>query len=140
MYKLKVKYLVKDIPKITMPRVGDLGIDIYAAEDTFLDAFKFKYIKTGIAFDIPEGFALIVKDRSSRAKQYKTLAGVIDSSFKGEIQIAVQCNDFEYFIHRGDKIAQLLIVKDLNSEFELEETDILSESKRGDKGFGSTGS
>lgn len=98
---------------------------------------------TGIALDIPEGYHVEMWVRSSLAfKRHMVLGngtGIVDSDFSGEIKALLyhygEGNaDWPMF---GDRIAQCRLVRDVKTE--LVETDVLKETKRGDGGFGSTG-
>ena len=166
-FPIKVKYLDPSVPKISMPRGGDLGIDLYANEDKVVKKGAVTLISTGVCIQMPEGYALILKDRSSVSKHGHVLAGVLDQAYCGEIMIrmfCVGCNEYSsieslmpgyegfigtppktmvqepiFKINKGDKIAQAIIVPDLTYKFYIKEVEELSETIRGDKGFGSTG-
>ena len=99
-------------------------------------------VHTGLAAEIPEGYAGLVFARSGIASK-RGLApankvGVIDSDYRGEIMVALHNHSEETaLIADGERIAQLVIVPYLRAEFE--ETEELGETKRGEGGFGSTG-
>jgi dUTP pyrophosphatase len=138
--EIQVKYLTPAVNKISMPRPGDLGIDLYASEDIDILKGEYKLVPTGVALELPEGIGLLIKDRSSVSKKCHVMAGVIDTSYRGELKIALYCHGVDVFrIQKGDKIAQGLLVEDLNSKFNLVEVDELSSTERGVSGFGSTG-
>jgi dUTP pyrophosphatase len=68
------------------------------------------------------------------------LAGVIDSGYTGEVKIVMYCHSSSpIVIRRGDKVAQMVIVNNLNAKFTIEEANELSLTDRGSGGFGSTG-
>lgn len=145
---LKVKYLDDSIKRLSLPRKGDVGIDIYASEDITIAQDNFSWVATGVFLEVPEGYWVMVKDRSSRAKQGHVMAGVIDSSFRGMCKVGMYVHshsvteagmETELNIKKGDKIAQLIIMKDFNSLFELEEVQEVSTTERNEGGFGSTG-
>lgn len=146
---IKVKYESDDLPRLEMPRAGDLGIDLYSAEDVSITVGKVALVSTGVSVEIPPGYALILKDRSSVSKYAHVLAGVIDESYRGTVKVrffAIDANNEQtlsavkqFVIRKGDKIAQAIIVPDLTCKFYLEETDELSQTVRGSNGFGSTG-
>lgn len=128
------------------PRIGDAGADLCAlveGEFEVIHAHSQLAIRTGLHLEIPEGFVGVVKDRSGLARDYRiyTNGGIIDNSFRGEILILLENRGYGYYkIFPGDKIAQLLILEDwMPREFEqvfsLEE---LSQTERGEDGFGST--
>lgn len=143
MNKLKVIY-EDGANRITVPRKGDVGIDIYCNADVTLTPGKTSLIPTGMRCKIPEHFAAILKDRSGKSKYYHVLAGVIDSSYTGEWKVRVLCHTpteglNTYRINKGDKIAQAILIYDLSREVEIEEVSLLEETERGESGFGSTG-
>lgn len=119
---------------------GDAGMDIFSAEETTIKARERKNIKTGIKIELPDGFVGLVWDKSGLALKngIKTMAGVIDSGYRGEIGIVlVNLSDQDFKIEKGQKIAQMLIQK--VERLEIKEVKELSETKRGEGGFGSTG-
>jgi len=116
--------------------VGDahLGVPVNPAER--------KLIPTGIAIEIPAGFGGFVFPRSSLAtKNGISLAncvGVIDADYRGEVKVALINHSNEpYTVQNGDRIAQLVILPVESAEFTEKST--LSDTERGDGGFGSTG-
>lgn len=122
---------------------GDAGYDLCSTVDLVLEPFERTLIPTGLALQIPDGYAGLVLPRSGMAiKTGLSLVnapGLIDSNYRGEIQaIAINLdpkNPIE--IHVGDRIAQLVIMKVENVHFEV--VDELSSSSRGEGGFGSSG-
>ena len=93
----------------------------------------------GFALEFPEGFAAIVKDKSSISKTgLHTMGGVFDAGYRGEYNThLVNLSDKSYNIEIGDKVSQLLILP--VEIVELEEVVELNDSARGEGGFGSTG-
>lgn len=138
-HKLKIKKLDRDAIVPSFAHSFDAGMDLYAIEDTKVEAHTMVKVKTGIAMEIPEGYVGLVWDKSSiGSKGLKTLGGVVDSHYRGEIMVLIKnLNDMEYFFEKGDKVAQMIIQK--VEHFPIEEVEELSETKRGEKGFGSTG-
>ena len=119
---------------------GDLGYDVFADEDKWIEPGGFKLISTGISVhNSSYKYGFIIKDRSSIAiKGLFTHAGVIDAGYTGEIKVLFHnVSSTSIKIEKGDKIAQLVPTKVVN--FEVEEVDELFETKRGKNGFGSTG-
>ena len=119
---------------------GDLGYDVFADEDKWIEPGGFKLISTGISVhNSSYKYGFIFKDRSSIAmKGLFTHAGVIDAGYTGEIKVLFHnVSSTSIKIEKGDKIAQLVPTKVVN--FEVEEVDELFETKRGKNGFGSTG-
>lgn len=137
---IRVKKLHADarIPSIAHP--GDAGCDLYASEPLTLDPGQRGQVKTGIALEIPMGYVGLVWDKSgvSHKGGIKTLGGVIDSGYRGELLVGViNLGTDAYAFEPGHKVAQLLIQKVESPTFE--ETAELSDTSRGEGGFGSTG-
>jgi dUTP pyrophosphatase len=120
------------------------GADLYACmeESVTIAAGKTEFIKTGIALEIPAGFAGLIYARSGLACK-KGLApankvGVIDADYRGEIMVALHNHSGEpVTVNHGERIAQLVITPYLTAVFH--EADELSDTVRGEGGFGSTG-
>ena len=119
------------------------GADLYSDEGAFTVApGETKLVHTGLSIEIPEGYAGFVHARSGLASK-RGLApankvGVIDADYRGEIMVALHnhSNDPQT-VEAGERIAQLVIAPFLKAEFE--EADALSDTVRGEGGFGSTG-
>ena len=141
--KVPVRRLDPGLPLPAYARGGDAGLDLLAAEDVTVAPGERAAIATGIAVAIPEGYAGFVHARSGRAlREGLALAnapGLIDAGYRGEIKVIVVNLDRtdSIKVSRGEKIAQLVIQPVVSAE--LEETDELPPSERGDGGFGSTG-
>ncbi|HEV3367269.1 MAG TPA: dUTP diphosphatase [Acidimicrobiales bacterium] len=125
-------------------RMGDAGADLVARIDATLGPRGGRaMIPTGIALAIPEGFAGFVQPRSGLALRHGVTClntpGLIDSGYRDELAVLLVNTDPEapYEVHRGDRIAQLVIQRVETAEFI--EVDELSGSERGLGGFGSTG-
>ncbi|MEK9161487.1 MAG: dUTP diphosphatase [Patescibacteria group bacterium] len=119
---------------------GDAGMDIFSAEDAVIKAGERRSVRTGVKMELPEGLVGLVWDKSGLALKngLKTMAGVIDASYRGEIIIVLaNLSNQDYKIEKGQKIAQMLIQK--VEQVKIEEARELSETKRGEDGFGSTG-
>ncbi len=124
------------------PRAGDAGYDLYTIAAHSVEPGQRALIDTGLHLEIPAGFVGLVKDRSSvAAAGIHTLAGVIDSSYRGELKILLaNLGSSRYQIRAGQKIAQLLVVPAYTEVVELVDSlECLSTSQRGSGGFGSTG-
>ncbi len=124
------------------PRAGDAGYDLYSIVDCSVAPGQRALVDTGLHLEIPAGFVGLVKDRSSVASAgIHTLAGVIDSSYRGELKIVLaNLGVTQYQIRAGQKIAQLLLVPVHIEAIEyVESPNDLSASARGADGFGSTG-
>lgn len=137
---IKVKKLHPDaiIPNVAHP--GDAGCDLFTVEKVVLNPGERTQVPTGLAFELPEGYAALIWDRSgvSHKGGIKTLGGVIDSGYRGEYKIGViNLSDQAYVFEKGHKVAQMLIQKVETPTFE--EVEELSDTSRGEGAFGSTG-
>lgn len=139
--KLKIKRLTDSAIIPSYAHEGDAGLDLYSNMACSLEQGQRMLIKTGISVKIPKGYVGLVWPRSglSVTKGVDILAGVIDSSYRGEIGIVLLNTGYDdVMISKGDRIAQLLIQPiEIVTPQEVEE---LEESERGVRGFGSTGS
>jgi len=137
---LKVKILDKNIATPSYAHEGDAGFDLRAKKRTVVSPGERAFIPTGLSVEIPEGFAGLIWDKSGLAMKHglKTLGGVIDSSYRGEIVVGiVNLSDKDHIFQKGDKTAQMLIQKVERVNFE--EVEEVSKTERGEGGFGSTG-
>lgn len=121
-------------------RKGDAAMDIYSCEDKTLvpgETYKFS---TGFATEFPEDYVCLIYRRSGMAAKpvVPIGVGVIDSNYRGEWFIPViNLSKESYEIKTGDRIAQIIFHK--IDKFVVKEVDELSESNRGQEGFGSSG-
>lgn len=118
----------------------DAAADLHATESVEIPAGQGRAIGTGLAFEIPQGTAGIVWDRSGLAFKHglTTFAGLIDSGYRGEVKVYLHNAGTEsYKVEKGERIAQFVFVDVHHVVFE--EADELSESVRLDGGFGSSG-
>jgi dUTP pyrophosphatase len=125
-------------PKYAKP--GDAGMDLVATSLVKNEIF-YEY-ETDIAVEIPEGYVGLLFPRSSISKTKQILAnsiGVVDSGYRGSLRLRFKKLDWDngevYGI--GDKVGQLVIIP--YPTIELEEVSELSETNRGENGFGSSG-
>ena len=119
---------------------GAAGWDLYAAEECELSAHGKARVNTGIRMSIPHGCYGRVAPRSGFSWNHHTDvgAGVIDSDFRGIIQVLLFNHKSDVLrINKGDRIAQLVIER-IDTR-ELEEVDDLTSTQRGWHGFGSSG-
>jgi len=140
--QVRVKRLHEEatIPAYSKP--GDAGLDLTAISATRDDYGNVVY-GTGLAIEIPEGYVGLIFPRSSNSKTDLYLTnhvGVIDSGYRGEIMFKYRPKDTllnakVYAV--GDRIGQLMILP--YPAIELVEATDLSDSERGEGGFGSTG-
>jgi dUTP pyrophosphatase len=137
--ELKVKKIHPDAKLPQYSHKGDAGLDLFSSVDCVLKKGEVKPIPTGIKIAIPEGHVGLVWDKSGISlKGVHRLAGVIDSGYRGEVQVVMANLGGESFeVKKGMKIAQLLVqsVQEVN----VIETENLEETSRGENGFGSTG-
>lgn len=137
---LKVKRLSPDAVLPTVAHPGeDIGYDLYSAEEITLQGHGAAGVHTGISIEFSPPAGGIVKTRSGMAKKRLMCnAGVIDAGYRGEIIVLMEnLAEDPYTIRKGDKIAQLLEHPFLASQVVESE---LSDTARGEKGFGSSGS
>ncbi|NOZ63726.1 MAG: dUTP diphosphatase [Caldiserica bacterium] len=128
-----------DLPLPAYAHPYDAGLDLRSRITTTLLPGERKLVPTGIKLAIPPGYVGIIKDRSGMALKHglHTLAGVIDSGYRGEVGVVLLNTDKEEFtIHQGDRIAQLLILPVMLVKLE---EGALTDTSRGDKGWGSSG-
>ena len=134
--------------KAMLPTYGtefSAGADLYALTDgeIVIEPAQTVLIHTGISLEVPEGYAGLIYARSGLASK-KGLApankvGVVDADYRGEVMVALHNHSNETrTISNGERIAQLVIAPFLKAEFNL--VDELSDTVRGQGGFGSTGS
>ena len=144
MAKVNIKKLDE---KATVPTYGSefsAGADLYALADEPITIAPHEtvLVHTGVAMEIPAGYVGLVFARSGlatkRALAPANKVGVIDSDYRGEIMVALHNHGSEEkTIENGERIAQLVLVPYLTAEFD--EVDELSDTVRGEGGFGSTG-
>jgi dUTP pyrophosphatase len=147
---LKVRRLHPDarLPERSTP--GSAGLDLFAWDGGldlsnptyYLDPGGRILVRTGIALEIPDGFEGQIRPRSGLALRngitVLNTPGTIDSDYRGEVGvILVNLSNQYYFVNHGDRIAQLVIAPVTRAE--VVEVDELSDTTRGEGGFGSTG-
>ena len=121
---------------------GDAGVDLAACEPLTLAPGERAVVPTGLAVAIPEGYAGFVQPRSGLAARHGVTIvnapGLIDSGYRGEIQVVVLNTDREttFSADAGERIAQLVILP--VPEVALKEVEQLPPSERGVRGFGSS--
>ena len=156
--------LMKLDERATMPKFakqGDSGFDMYTLEDTIIKAGETKLIKTGIAADLEEGYEIQVRPRSGvslngmkgciccevfseedwtgECQPYlRVQFGTVDSQYRGDIGIITYNQEnHDVLIPKGTRLAQCVVME--VPKVELVEVFELSDSERGDTGFGSSG-
>lgn len=138
--KLEAKKLQPDALLPARAHADDAGLDLFANEALTLEPGMRRTVKTGIALAIPTGYVGLIWDKSSIPHKWgvKTMGGVIDASYRGEIGvIMVNLSEETQKFEKGAKISQLLIQRvELPEVCEVTELD---DTIRGEGGFGSTG-
>ena len=142
-YNVKIKKLNEDAIIPTYGSPYSAGADLYSAmDDVTIAPHTTTLIKTGLALELPVGFAGLIYARSGLASK-RGLApankvGVIDCDYRGEVMVALHNHsEAAQTVAKGERIAQLVITPYVVADFE--EADELSETVRGEGGFGSTG-
>ena len=144
--KIKIKKLHPNAVVPQYAKTGDAGMDLVATSILSNTTFDITY-GMGIALEIPEGYVGLIFPRSSIRKTDLALTncvGVVDSGYRGELQATfkkvygkndVRIGETDYKV--GDRIAQIIILP--YPQIEFTEVEELSNTERGDGGFGSTG-
>jgi len=126
----------------TAPRDGDAGYDLYSIGEYTVAPQQRVLVETGLHVEIPHNYVGLVKDRSSVASAgLQTMAGVIDSSYRGEVKILLlNVGQDPYTISVGQKIAQMVVIPVYVEAVDvLDSLEALTDTERGASGFGSTG-
>lgn len=150
---IKIQLLSSNAILPTRGHKTDAGLDLYAAEDAFIQVGELKKISTGIAIEIPEGQVGLICDRSSMgAKGLKVFGGVVDHGYSGEVFVTLfnathkdhlnmysrdNKNLFGYKLEKGTKIAQILVYH--VSTPKPVQVEAVFNGDRSSRGFGSTG-
>ena len=129
-----------DLPRYATD--GAAGMDVLSAEDVTLAPGERHAVTSGLAVAIPPGYEIQVRPRSGLALKHgisvPNTPGTIDSDYRGELKVILINHGTEPFaIHRGDRIAQLVLAPVTLAEWD--EVAELDETSRGAGGFGSTG-
>lgn len=136
--KIKVQRLC---PEATVPTrsMESAGYDLYAVEDIEVISGSVIKVKTGIAIELPPGYAGLIWPRSGLgSKGLTVLGGVVDQDYRGEVCVLLTTlTSPVYPIRAGERVAQILIQPVV--QLGLEEVESLGSSARGKTGFGSTG-
>jgi dUTP pyrophosphatase len=142
MIDVAVRRLRDDATLPSQAYEGDAGLDLAACEGLTLDPGERAIVPTGIAVEIPEGYAGFVQPRSGLAARHGigvvNSPGLIDSGYRGEIRVVLLNTDPRepFAVEPGMRIAQLVIVP--VASVRLVEADELAVSERGARGFGSS--
>jgi dUTP pyrophosphatase len=146
MLRVPLCQLDPELPVPRYARVGDAGADLLARTGVVLGCRGGRAaVPTGVAVAIPDGCAGLVLPRSGLALRHGVTClntpGLVDSGYRGELQVVLVNLDpaQDYEVTRGDRIAQLVLVRVEQAGFEPVAADGLGESERGAGGFGHTG-
>lgn len=117
----------------------DAGLDLYSPFDVMIMPQASAVIDTGVHVELPPGSVGFLKSKSGLNVKHGILGeGVIDAGYTGSIRVKLYNHGEEgYYIQRGDKITQLVILPVILTD--LEQVDRLEDTERGCGGFGSTG-
>jgi dUTP pyrophosphatase len=132
-------------PEARVPTYATDGagcFDIYSAEEGILKAGSSGVFDTGVQFEIPEDYVMLIFSRSGMGFNFNirlaNCTGIIDSDFRSTVKIKLRSDgEIPLYIDVGDRIAQAIILPYQNVCFNV--VDELSETERGQKGFGSSG-
>src|SRR5271165_4000455 len=146
MLRVPLHQLDEELPAPSYAREGDAGADLIATAEVLLPCRGGRaVIPTGVAVAIPAGYAGLVLPRSGLAARHGLTClnapGLIDSGYRGEIQVILVNHDSEqdYTVRRGDRVAQLVLIRVEQATFQPVGEGGLEESQRGSGGFGHTG-
>ncbi len=143
MPEVSIRRLDPELPLPAYARPGDAGADLLSAVDVLVAPGERVLVPTGVAIALPDGLAAFVHPRSGLALRHGlsivNTPGTIDAGYRGEIKVLLINHDRSTAvrIHRGDRIAQLVVQRVEHVTFV--EVDELDETERGAGGYGSTG-
>ncbi len=143
MVEILITRLDDTVPLPTYAHPGDAGADLTTTVDVELKPGERAMVPTGISIALPDGYVALVHPRSGLAARFGVsivnAPGTIDAGYRGEIKVMlINLDPAEpVVLHRGDRIAQLVIQRFERAEFV--EVETLPGSVRGDGGYGSTG-
>uniref|UniRef100_A0A832LJ99 Deoxyuridine 5'-triphosphate nucleotidohydrolase n=1 Tax=Ignavibacterium album TaxID=591197 RepID=A0A832LJ99_9BACT len=145
--EIKIKRLSDEFSDVPLPAYAteeSAGMDIRAAvkDELIIEPGKVALVPTNLSVEIPKGYEIQVRPRSGLAANHSigilNSPGTIDSDYRGEVKIILMnFGDQPFAIHRGDRIAQLVVSKVYSAK--IVETENLNSSIRGEGGFGHTG-
>ncbi len=142
---MKVKVINRsrfDLPRYATPLSAGMDVRANIDEAVVLRPLERAMIPTGLSIELPEGYEMQIRPRSGLAAKHGITVlnspGTIDADYRGEIRvILVNLSNEEFRIEAGERIAQMVVARHEQVEWEL--TEELGESERGAGGFGSTG-
>ena len=136
--------VVKESEDAILPQYAhfsDAGADLYANEEVDIQPNEVKVVSTGLKIEIPNGYEMQVRNRSGMTVKTPIIVqlGTVDSDYRGTLGVMMYNHgDTPYRVQKGDKIAQAVIMPTYHGNFLI--TDKLTETERGEGGFGSTDS
>ena len=136
---IKILKETEDAVLPTYAHFGDAGADLYANEEVDIKPNEVKIIQTGLKVEIPDGYEMQVRPRSGMSTKTPILGilGTVDSGYRGSLGVMLYNHgDIPYRVQKGDRIAQAVIAPTYHGNFLI--SDSLSETERGEGGFGST--
>lgn len=142
---MKVKVINRsrfDLPRYATPLSAGMDVRADIDEAVVLRPLERAMIPTGLYIELPAGYEMQIRPRSGLAAKHGITVlnspGTIDADYRGEIRvILVNLSNEEFRIEGGERIAQMVVARHEQVEWELAEE--LSDSERGAGGFGSTG-
>lgn len=142
---MKVKVINRsrfDLPRYATPQSAGMDVRANIDEAVVLRPLERAVIPTGLSIELPEGYEMQIRPRSGLAAKHGITVlnspGTIDADYRGEIRvILVNLSNEEFRIEAGERIAQMVVARHEQVEWEL--TEELADSERGAGGFGSTG-
>ena len=145
MNKIEVKVVASQGAVVPVYKTqGAAGADVcaFVSEPVTIESGAFAMIPTGLFFEIPQGYEIQVRPRSGLAAKngitVLNTPGTIDSDYRGELKIIlINLGSSAFVVNNGERIAQIIVSPVTVADFKL--TDSLSDTQRGEKGFGSTG-
>lgn len=141
-YNLKIKLLNEDAQLPLQAKEGDAGLDLFSAEEKIIKSGEATLISTGISIELPEQTEAQVRPRSGLALKHAVTVlnspGTIDEGYRGEIKvILINHGKTEFTVEKHMRIAQMVIAP--VPKVNITQVDHLSNSMRGEGGFGSSG-
>lgn len=143
---MKVKVINRstlELPAYQTPLAAGMDIRADISEDIVVKPLARAIVPTGLFVEIPEGFEIQIRPRSGLAAKHGITVlnspGTIDADYRGEIKvILVNISDADFVVSRGERIAQMVLARFERIDFEV--TDELTDTVRGEGGFGHTNS
>jgi dUTP pyrophosphatase len=141
-YTLKVKLINEEAVLPFQANKGDAGFDLFSAEEKIIKSGEAELISTGIIIELPEGTEAQIRPRSGLALKHAITVlnspGTIDEGYRGEIKvILINHGKGDFIVEKQMRIAQMVIAP--VAKINLVQSEELSNSERGEGGFGSSG-